>query len=314
MNIKDLDGFNVYFTSERKQKGCVLMIGNFDGFHLGHQELVKKSKQLAAQSGLPTVLLTFDPHPFQFFRPQDYKGKLFSTEDQVEQCEKFKIDCLYVQKFDSEFSQITDIDFFEQIVVGRFNARHLVVGHDFKFGKQRTGDVGKLSGFCSNYKIGFTVIPAISHRGEIVSTTLIKNKLIEGNLEAANELLGRSFYLQGEVTHGARRGHSIGVPTMNLKSIGAEHLKRGVYFTRMLHAGVWYTSISNVGLRPTFNDSDLEVRSETHVFGFYQDIYGKKIKVEFDHFLRDEKKFQNMEVLKIQIGEDLKAAKEYFKI
>ena len=104
------------------------------------------------------------------------------------------------------------------------------------------------------------------------------------------------------------------VPTMNLKSIGAEHLKRGVYYTRVLYAGVWYNSISNVGLRPTFNDSDMEVRSETHVFGFDQDIYGQKIRVEFDHFLRVEKKFNNIEALKMQIGADIRSAKEYFKI
>lgn len=314
MNIKDLDALNQYFTPELKQKGCVLMIGNFDGFHLGHQELVKKSRQLSINFNLPSILLTFDPHPIQFFRPQEYKGKLFSIEDQIEQCEKFKIDCLYVQKFDAEFSQISDVDFFEQIIVGRFNARYLVVGHDFKFGKQRTGDIGKLSDYCAKKGIQFTVIPAISHQDEVVSTTLIKYKLIEGKIEAANALLGRSFYLQGEVTHGARRGRAIGVPTMNLKSVGAEHLKRGVYFTQVLHAGVWYKSISNVGLRPTFNDSDMEVRSETHVFGFNQDIYGQKIRVEFVHFSREEKKFQNMEALKLQIGTDIRLAKEYFKI
>lgn len=295
-------------------KSSVLTIGSYDGVHLGHQKLLQTLVQLARENNTDSVAITFKPHPRTVLRPQEPHQRLFDYKDQVEMMSALGVSFLVEEKFSKDFSMMSAEEFLEQYVAKIFKPVHIVVGHDFNFGRSRAGNIESLKEYCKEKKIGLTVVEAYKMNSEIVSSSRIRQFLIDGDVKQAAELLGRPYYLRGPVRVGYKRGRTIGVPTANISPEIEFVPRRGVYFSKTTLFGKQYCSITNIGFNPTFENSDAYIKVETHIFNFNQEIYGEHMKVELEKFHRDEKKFSAVEDLKKQISEDFSAAKKYFGI
>lgn len=312
-------------------KSSVLTIGNFDGVHLGHQNLlatlVTKAKDYKTQS----VVCTFKPHPKTILKPNEPYHRLFDYRDQVEKMSKLGVSYLVEEKFSKDFSLMSAEQFLSGYIEKIYNPLHIVVGYDFSFGKSRDGNVDFLRDYCRKKGIGLTVVPAFELNGQIVSTSQIRNFLEHGELNKAEIFLNRPYYLRGPVRVGYKRGRLIGVPTANISPEIEFVPRRGVYFTwaqldDKLNSQIdgslvgdqleikKYPSITNIGYNPTFENSDPYLKVETHIFNFDQDIYGEHLKIELAKFQRDEMKFNTIENLKHQILSDLIQAKIFFGI
>ncbi len=308
---------NFFYISELKQLPTdlgplSLTIGNFDGIHLGHQQLLQASLAWSQAHGGQSVALTFDPHPVAVLNPQLNHSRLFSLEDQREQMRKLGFRGVFLQPFTTEFQNLSAEEFLNDFILNKFQPRQLVVGYDFGFGKNRSGQRKLLEEFCLKNKIELQIVPPFSLDFEVVSTSSVRESLSSGNIEKANRFLGRPYSLCGKVIHGAKRGSAIGFPTANLSLNLNPSLKKGVYCTRVELGGESFPSVTNVGINPTVS-TDAQVKVETHIFNFDRQIYQEKLKLEFLKFLREEKKFSSLEELKSQIQKDSVLAKEFFK-
>ena len=289
----------------------VVTIGTFDGLHAGHFEIFENLKKKAAKLNLKSVVVTFFPHP-RTVVAKDYKIKLLTPlEEKKKIFEKLGIDFLYIINFNEEFSQKTYVEFFNEILISTVNAKHLVLGYDHKFGKNRVGDIERIYEYTKKNNIGMTVVNPKEIEGETVSSTKIRTALLNGNLEFANKLLNRYYFLDGIVVEGAKRGRTLGFPTANLKLREDNKLlpMNGVYFVHVMledETNTFY-GVANIGLRPTFNNVR-EPITEVYILDFSKEIYGKKITVEFINRLRDEKKFFSKEELKKNISLDVEKA------
>ncbi|MFP5518862.1 MAG: bifunctional riboflavin kinase/FAD synthetase [Bdellovibrionia bacterium] len=291
--------------------GTVLTIGNYDGVHLGHQELLKCLVNEAAFFKVPSVVITFNPHPVKVLYPQRKTERLFDFQDQQEQMEKLGVDFCIIQKFSKEFSQLSAEDFFKDYLIKYLRPKTIVVGHDFSFGSQRTGNLDFLERHCSENGIKLIIIPPFKLRGAPVSSSRIRQALKAGELSEVKACLGRDFYLRGTVEKGFQRGRTIGVPTANITP-DIEFVPRlGVYFTLAWIQGVAKPSITNIGMNPTVSDTT-NLKIETHIFDFSEQIYDQPIAVSLLKFWRDERKFSGIEELKQQIQLDLIEARNYF--
>lgn len=306
-----------YFGSDTKlsldQKKRALTIGNFDGVHLGHQSLITEVVKIAKNIGGEAGLITFHPHPMEVLFPEKSHHRLFDLEDQKEQMQKCGLDFAWVQPFSREFSEMTYQEFLEDFLWKNFQPSAIVVGYDFSFGRDRKGGKAELQGFCDLKKINLVIKEAAKINGQVVSTTLIRKFLQEGELQKVEAFLGRKYYLKGIVERGEERGRHLGVPTANIHPVVQSYPKLGVYVTRTKVAGTWHNSVTNIGMNKTFVEGDLNpVKVETHILDFAQDIYGSEIKIELIKFLRDERRFPNIEELKIQIKKDIELAQKEF--
>jgi len=290
--------------------GSLLTIGNFDGVHRGHRAILEKVTSKAKSMGLPSALLTFDPHPIQVLFPERQLRRLFSVKDLREQVEKLGIEALIIQPFDKTFAKLSADAFLRSKVLPPLHPRELVVGHDFNFGADRSGTLEFLSSWCTQKKIDLTVQSPVEVNGERVSSRRIREMIAEGNVRRANLFLGRPFYVEGVVEKGAGRGRTLGIPTINVKLGAFVQPKIGVYVSEAIVGDKRYRSVSNLGLRPTFGP-DFEVNLETHIFAFNGEIYGHNVRVELLHFLRDEKKFASVDDLRAQIQVDMQAAQHF---
>ena len=293
-------------------KSSVLTIGNFDGVHLGHQKLLSKLIQVAKENNTESVVLTFRPHPKTVLKPNEPHHRLFDYRDQLEMMEQLGIDVLVEEKFSKDFSLMNAEEFLENYVIKNFNPKHLVVGHDFNFGKSRGGNIESLTEFCKKKGIGLSVVEAYLHEGQIVSSTQIRLLLEHGQIRKATEFLGRPYYLRGPVRVGNKRGRTIGTPTANISPEIEFVPRKGVYFTWAFLGNEKFASITNIGFNPTFENSESYLKVETHIFNFDRDIYGDHLKVELIQFQRDEIKFNSIDALKTQIANDIAAAKSFF--
>jgi len=287
---------------------CVT-IGNFDGVHLGHQQLFSKVGEKAGFSGGCSVVVTFDPHPLTVLRPGGIK--LISTIAQkIEQIDKAGIDILIIIPFDRSFAATTAEQFVQDLLIETIGMRELVVGYDYAFGKGRSGDTrflkeqGQIKGF------PVTVVEAFYHNDMLVSSTQIRNLVTEGRMMDSRLLLGRPYQIRGAVQVGKKRGGSeIGFPTANLKVNEEDLIPRiGVYAVQVISEGKCYGGVLNIGYNPTFGDEKLV--AETHIFDFNKDIYGKPIKLNLLKFVRDERKFTGIADLAEQIEKDVVQAKK----
>ena len=298
--------------------GSVLTIGNFDGVHLGHQKLLNELISTSQRLNLPSVACTFKPHPLQVIQKADQKNpvvyRLFDYRDQADQMEKLQVDYLIEEKFTKELSLMSAVDFMDKFVVKYFNPHHLVVGYDFSFGRDRSGDFNFLTQYCKEHKIGLTRVLPEELYGQIISSTAIRQFIEVGEMQKAAAFLGRPYYFQGPVRMGHQRGRILNVPTANISPEIEFTPRKGVYFSKTYVEDRQYFSISNIGINPTFETSDVFIKVETHMFDFNQDIYGSVIKVELLQFHRDEVKFSSVESLKKQIDKDLLAARVFFNI
>jgi riboflavin kinase/FMN adenylyltransferase len=295
-----------------------LTIGNFDGVHQGHQALLNQLSLYASQHGLKTCVLTFDPHPKEFFTPDNAPARIYSLRDKLSALNDCGIDSVVVEHFNASFAKITADEFIEKILIKGLNAKYIVVGDDFHYGAKRLGNfetltaAGKIHGFEVH-----SVNSVLDQQNTRISSTAIRTSLKNGDLASARKLLGRPYAFTGHVQHGKKLGRTIGFPTLNL-AISKEKHKTPPATTGIFIARVHGLSenplpaVASLGVRPTVEDQG-RVLLETHIFNFNESVYGKLIKVELIEKLRDEAKYPNLEALQEAIHADAQAAINYFK-
>lgn len=295
-----------------RDRGSVLAIGNFDGIHLGHQEILRDAVQRAESSGDVATALTFEPAPLKVLRPEVAPKRLSTNEQRITWFRFVGLESAVVQPFTLELSRLTPHEFVEQILVKQLRVRSLLVGENFRFGHKQAGDTTLLDELGARHGFQVIVIPPVIYHNEIVSSTVIRREIAEGDVSHAGRLLGRPFVLTGEVVSGTGVGHRFTVPTLNLAPEQEILPAHGVYITRTLLDGETksWRSVTNIGMRPTFNGTSLTV--ETHLLDAPAEFETKRIEIRFWERLRDEKKFSSPEELKAQIAEDIASAHRFF--
>ncbi len=290
----------------------VVTLGNFDGFHRGHQQVLGHAAAVAAAERAELQVLTTEPHPRSFFNPKAPPFRLTPFRSKAHYFEIFGVDTLYVLTFDAAFAAIKAEKFVDDVLRRGLGVRHVVVGHDYRFGQGRGGDVDLLMRLGKSRGFGVTIVEPVGSDGQIFSSTLIRKHLREGRPEAAAELLGHWWAIEGRVGEGERRGRKLGFPTANLGLDEYLVPMHGVYAVRVEieerpRPGGW-GGVANLGRRPTFAGEDVIL--EVHLFDFDDDIYGCHLKVELIAFLRPEQAFDGIEALKEQIARDCARARE----
>ncbi|MFP3943932.1 MAG: bifunctional riboflavin kinase/FAD synthetase [Alphaproteobacteria bacterium] len=306
--------FRHYQNLPPAARRAVVAIGNFDGVHLGHQAVLRRARALADERRAPLGVLVFEPHPREFFAPQAAPLRLMTLETKVRHLKELGVDFVYALSFDYELSRMSAPDFVQEVLVSGLQAVHVVVGQDFYFGRDRSGDAAALSYMGEEEGFGVTVLDAVEDEdepGTEHSSTRIREALRAGEPERAAAMLGRWWTIEGPVMEGDKRGRSIGFPTANVDLGRLVHPRLGVYAIRVevlegFHKGV-YDGAANVGERPTFGTSDVTL--EAHLFDFCGDLYGTAISVALISFIRPEMKFDGVESLKAQIAKDCEAAR-----
>jgi len=279
-----------------------ITIGKFDGFHLGHQSLLSAVLR-EKEKGLASCVISFST------AVDMERNAIYTKEEQRKLCESLGIDILVEYPLDETIREMSAEQFVAEILCDRLQARVVVTGEDFRFGKGRSGDVALLRALEDTYGYRTISVPKVEDSEIRISSTGIRKLLAEGNVPEANRMLGRPYAVFGEVLHGKKLGRALGFPTMNLIPPTEKLLPAyGVYVTKTRVDGQWFDGITNIGLRPTV-DSDKQVSVETHLFDYEKDLYGKQVEVRFLHFLRPEKKFPDVESLKVAMCEDFVRAK-----
>lgn len=295
-------------------ESSVVTIGNFDGVHLGHQQLIENVVREAQYYGVPSVVYTFHPHPVKVLHPERATYRLFDLKDQQEQFQERGIEYVIIEEFTREFSQVSPQDFLDRYIVSRLHPKTLVVGHDFSFGADRAGNIPFLEKYCAEKGIRLIIIPPFQYQGAVVSSTRIREALKNGEVEKAHELLGRTYYMRGHVEKGFQRGRTIGVPTANIHPDVEFIPRQGVYCTLTKFGGHLHPSVTNIGVNPTFQENGKgQIKIETHLFDFDAHLYGLEVEVYLLHFIRDEMKFSGIEELKAQIQKDMDETRRYFR-
>ncbi len=291
----------------------IVTIGNFDGVHLGHQEIFRECIRQAQASGAQAWALTFRPHPQVALRPATSPQLLVTYDEKLELMAGFGLAGVVEEPFSREFSNTSPEVFFRDVLLRKLGAVAVVVGYDFAFGSGREGGLAALEHFCQQGGVKFTVLPPLRVDGEIISSSLIRQRLLSGEVRVAQTLLGRPFFYRGVVVKGEGRGRKIGFATANLKLESKLVLSLGVYATQAVIQGEprIYPSVTNVGVRPTFSDpaQDLPALIETHLLDQNIDLYGRTLEVRFVERLRAERRFSGMDALKRQITDDTERAR-----
>ena len=289
----------------------VLTLGVFDGLHLGHQEIMRKVVERARAVDAVATAITFDPHPRAVLYPDSAPPMLQTLDQRLANLEVLGIEQTIVIPFTREFSGQPAENFLADIIYDRLQAREVYIGKGFAFGKDRGGNIELLR--VMSEKLGFIAdeVEEVQLRGMRISSSKIRKLLADGYVNLARRLLGRPYGVEGVIIRGNRRGHTIGFPTANLKPQNRVIPKFGVYATATLIDGSWRKSITNIGVRPTF-ESDADPSIETYVFDFDGDLYGDVLRVRFLHRIRDERKFNGIDELKAQIEKDSNRARNYF--
>lgn len=289
-------------------------LGNFDGLHIGHMALINTLIRESRLNGLSSVVYTFTKHTENILRKKLITPLLLTEPKKIELLSETTLDNLYLDEFNEAFSRMSPEEFVVKILKSKLNIKLAVAGYDYKFGYKGEGDIPLLETFGKKYGFKVVVIPPITCDNEIISSTRIRECIINGHLETAYKLLGRNYSIIAEVVNGRRVGNTIGFPTANIhpeKFLVLPH--NGVYITKTLLNGHLYNSMTNVGFNPTFEDVRQKT-VETHIMDFNQDIYGEKIEVFFLKKIRDETKFSSVEELVNQITQDMKVARDYLSI
>jgi riboflavin kinase/FMN adenylyltransferase len=296
----------------RPPRPSVVTIGNFDGVHLAHQKLLRGVVETARALGAVATAVTFEPHPIKFLSPEHAPRLLTSLRRKARLIESLGTDLLVVLPFNRELAHLSPLEFVRRVLVGELRAVSVHVGPNFRFGYRQSGDVEVLAELARQEGIQLEVLPSLAVRGQLVSSTRIRELLSVGRVNLAARLLGRPFSVSGPIVAGFRVGHKHTVPTLNL-SPGEEQVPRiGVYVTRTRVAEVVHDSVTNVGHKPTFGDHGLSV--ESHLLNFADEVAEPSMEIEFLYRLRDEMKFHNPAILKVQIQEDACRALKFFRL
>ena len=287
----------------------VVTIGNFDGIHLGHRALISTAVQEANARGCTSALVTFDPHPQEIIHTHQQVPRICTSVHQLRLLEQLGLDEVHVIKFTKELSQMPAEDFALQFLIKRFNLAKLVIGYDFRFGKNRAGDFKLLENLSQKYNFSLEEVAPVQEKGQTVSSTLIRELIHEYRFSEIPSYLGRDFSVYGQVVLGEQRGHKLGFPTANIQPGITLALPNGVYVSKIKLADKIHYGVSNVGTRPTFGENTVTV--ETWIFDFEEDIYGKDLDVIPLYQLRPEIKFAGIEDLQNQIQQDIETARNY---
>lgn len=280
----------------------VVTIGNFDGLHYGHKALIKKAVECSKKKNIKSIVFTFENHPVNYFGKYSVKN-IIGDDDKIKKLNKLGIDMMVNIPFDEEMTKISAEDFAKKILKEKLGAKQVIVGHDFTFAKNKEGDTKLLKILGNKYNFKVDVVSPVKINDIRVSSTYIRTLIAEGSVDKVKEYLGRNYQLEGEVIKCKQIGRTIGFPTANIK-IEDEILipKCGIYATKVYIDDEMYFGATNIGYNPTVNGKNLSV--ETHILDFDEEIYGKNLKLEFLERIRDEKKFESLENLKLQLKND----------
>jgi riboflavin kinase/FMN adenylyltransferase len=289
-------------------RGGAVAVGNFDGVHRGHAALLADLRQQARQSSGPAVVLTFDPHPLKLLRPEQFLPVLTLTADRAQLLEAAGADHVVILRTTERLLQLSAVDFFEQVLRQRLDARAVVEGANFAFGHNREGTVEVLRRLCAEAGLTMHVVAPVLVDGVIVSSSRVRAALLRGAVREAAQLLGRPYRLRGVVGTGQRRGATLGFPTANVEQIETVIPADGVYAVRILHSGSTWAGAANLGPNPTFGEQARKV--EVHIIGFQGDLYGQPLAVDFLERLRDTRPFRGVDELVQQLRRDVEQARQ----
>lgn len=298
-------------TEIMRDKACVVILGNFDGIHKGHQKLFEIAKQEAKKRSLETVVFSFYPHPTWVIGNHP-KALIMSRRDKKRMTESFGMDVLLEYPFTKTFASISPDEFFIEILVKQLKVSVLVVGSNYYFGKDKAGNPSYLKELGKRYNVEVYVVDAVKRDNQMISSSQIRNLIIDGKMEAANEMLGHPYMVVGNVMQGKKLGRTIGFPTINLMADPDRvYPPNGVYATKVKVNAKTYLSMTNVGYNPTVSGERKMI--ETHLFEFNDTLYGAEVEVDFYHFIRPEQKFEGIEALRVQLAQDKNKVLDFFK-
>ena len=303
---------NINIESEVNAESVALAIGNFDGIHLGHKSIIERLIHLSISNNYSPSILSFDPHPRIYFSKENKNFKIITNEEKINLLNKLGIVNYFSLQFNKEIASLRPLEFIKKILIDKLHIKYLIVGYDFKFGKDRKGDVNLLEEQSNLYGFKIDVIKQKYSKlnSEIYSSSSIRKFINEGNIENANLFLGRNWSMTGVVIEGDKRAREINFPTANINPPSIIHPKKGVYAVKTNYNNISFNGIANFGERPTVDGKKLLL--EVHLFNFDKNIYGKELTVEFLAFIREEKKFDNFDLLTKQIQKDIKIVKTYY--
>jgi riboflavin kinase/FMN adenylyltransferase len=303
--------YNHIAQAKQSAKDGVVILGNFDGLHFGHQAVIGLGVEIAKSLGKQVSVVTFEPHPKIKLAKVDKHFMIASKEHKIELMEKYGVDHLFLLDFSEDFSKLTPDEFADLCIVQGLNARHVVVGDNFLFGYMASGNIQTLQNIGEQKGFAVDVVQNVKN----ISSTRIRKAISQGDMTEVHNLTGRFWRIEGVVEKGFERGRTLGFPTANISIDKYIHPQKGVYAVKVgierLEKIVWHNAIANFGIRPTFNLQKHLV--EINIFDFKEDIYNKKIYVNFVDFIRAEKKFSSAEMLVKQIDMDVKKAKQLFE-
>lgn len=302
--IRGIDNLNNQFTQ------CVLTLGNFDGVHLGHQQLINHLIKQSKKLNLPTVVMLFEPQPLEFFCKQNAPARLTSFKEKVELIKKLGIDYIIAVPFTQTFANMLAPDFIQDWLINKLQAKYIVIGDDFRFGRERKGDINLLQQYTHNNQFVVESMPTFVWNDLRISSTAVREALFNSDFKLAHYLLGRNYAIEGKVVHGNALARQLGFPTANIHLNRKKPALQGVYFVKVKNccSNQHYHGIANIGIRPTIEGKKAIL--EVNLFDFSGDIYGQYLDVIFVHKLRDEKKFDSLTDLKQQIAQDVCTAKQ----
>jgi riboflavin kinase/FMN adenylyltransferase len=299
------------FAAENNLHGSVISIGNFDGLHIGHQKIIRAVVAGARIEKAIASIITFDPHPLKVLRPDAAPPLIMTIGQRVAGFAECGLDAALVMRFDRALADLSAEEFVRSVLVDTVRAKRILVGVNFRFGYQQAGNVEVLARLGKEFGFSVEIMSAAEIGGKPVSSTEIRRAVSEGRVQEASEMLGHPFALTGTIQPGAGRGSKIVFPTLNLAAEQELLPARGVYATECVVGGRKFRSVTNVGVRPTFDGHGLSI--ESHLFDFAEQVTAGPLEVRFWKRLREERKFDGAEALKAQIGLDILAAQEFFK-
>lgn len=296
-----------------EHRGCVATIGNFDGVHLGHRAVFRHLHEKADELGLPTTVVTFEPQPLEFFAPERAPARLTRMREKLQALKDAGIDRVVLLEFNAKLAAMEAEAFVQELLVDGLDVQYLFVGDDFRFGRDRRGDISLLKQVARDHNFGIENMNTFAVGDERVSSTRIREALASGDLALAQSYLGRPYRICGRVAHGDARGRTIGFPTANINLHRKVSPLKGVYAVRVFGLGETpVNGVANIGNRPTVEGDDRYLL-EVHLFDFARQIYGEHLQVEFCLKIRDEQRFESFEALKHQIVSDAQAARDFFQ-
>ena len=306
--------FELDTQSQFEEKNLCLAIGNFDGFHKGHISILDSLKKIANQNNLPTAIMSFSPHPREYFENKNENFNIYTKSEKINFLKKYNINIYIEFTFDKNLSELSADQFVKEILINKLNIKNVIVGKDFKFGKNRSGNFQVLENYSkeNNFNVHLVESVMLSDGSSKFSSSIIRENIKNAEMEKVNFALGRPWHIHGTVIEGDKKARKINFPTANI--IPGKHIlpRKGVYCVEVCIDNENYLGVSNFGKRPTVDGSKLLL--ETHIFNFNKEIYGNELTVRFLTFIRPEQKFANFDELAKQIKKDIETAKKYHNI